>query len=248
MLHLNNITKDFPRHDGTIMESIRNVSLTVKPGEFLALVGPSGCGKTTLLRIIAGLVQPTSGTARHDGEMIQSTGKDRGMVFQHFALFPWLTVEDNIAFGPRLRNVPEEEVQKTVNHYLDITGLEQFCKQYPGTLSGGMQQRVAIAKTLANDPEILLMDEPFGALDHQTRGQMQEFLAKLCEDQPKTIVFVTHDLEEAIFLADRVILLGPRPSEIIEEFTIPFPRPRTHKLKLSEDFFKLKRDILMRWS
>jgi len=243
MLELKGVSKIFMQPDGAAVEAVHSISALVHEREFVVFVGPSGCGKTTMLKIIAGLEKPTTGDIIFDGEKISTTGRDRGMVFQDFALFPWLTVKENIAFGLRLQKMPEEKIDDIVSYYLKITGLEQFAQNYPTSLSGGMQQRVAIARTLANNPKILLMDEPFGALDLQTRSKMQEFLSKLWEENHKTVVFVTHDIEEAIFLADRVFLLSKRPATVKQEFKIEFPRPRIHDLKFDDKFFKLKKQI-----
>lgn len=244
MLELKNISKKFPQPDGSIIEAIADISLNIMQQDFVAIVGPSGCGKTTLLKIIAGLEKPNSGQLIFDNKEIKSASQERGVVFQNFSSFPWLSVAENIAFGLRLKNFPEQKVEQIVSHYLKVTDLEQFKNVYPSNLSGGMQQRVAIARTLANDPKILLMDEPFGSLDTQTRSRMQEFLAMLWEQNHKTVIFVTHDIEEAIFLADKVILLTQRPAKIEKEFNIEFSRPRTHDLKFSNDFFDLKKTIL----
>lgn len=243
MLELKAVSKIFIQPDGAAVEAVHSISALIHEREFVVFVGPSGCGKTTLLKLVAGLEQPTEGEVIFNGEKISMTGRDRGMVFQDFALFPWLTVRENIAFGLRLQRISKDKIEDTVSYYLKITGLEQFAKNYPASLSGGMQQRVAIARTLANNPKILLMDEPFGALDLQTRSKMQEFLSKLWEENHKTVVFVTHDIEEAIFLADRVFLLSKRPATVQQEFRIEFPRPRTHELKFDDNFFKLKKQI-----
>jgi ABC-type nitrate/sulfonate/bicarbonate transport system ATPase subunit len=242
MLELKNVVKIYT-NNGQQVEAIKNLNLCIKEHEFIALVGPSGCGKTTLLKIIAGLVPCSSGGVFIDGEKIKAPGKDRGLIFQEFTLFPWLTMRGNISFGLDLQKINFQKKTSIVDHYLRITGLQDFAEFYPHNLSGGMQQRVAIARTLANNPKILLMDEPFGALDAQTRSKMQEFLAQLWEADRKTVVFVTHDIEEAIFLADKIFLLSPRPCFIKQEFTINFPRPRTHELKYSEEFSKLKKQI-----
>lgn len=242
MLELKNISKIYA-HKNERVEVIRNFNLSVKDREFVALVGPSGCGKTTLLKIIAGLIFASGGSIVLDEEKILRAGKDRGLVPQSFTLFPWLTVEKNIAFGLSLKKPPEKKKARIVSHYLDITGLKEFADFYPRNLSGGMQQRVAIARTLANEPEILLMDEPFGSLDAQTRQKMQEFLEKIWEREQKTVIFVTHDVEEAIFLADRVIVLSSQPMRIEKELQIAFSRPRKHELKFSEKFTALKKEI-----
>ena len=195
------------------------------------------------LKILAGLLEPSSGKILLDGKEITAPGKDLGLVFQGFTLFPWLNVWENIAFGLNIRNLKQEEVVKTVNHYLTVTGLKDFAEYFPKDLSGGMQQRVAIARTLANNPKILLMDEPFGALDSQTRSQMQEFLTRLWEAEHKTVVFVTHDVNEAVFLADKVYVFSPQPTEIKKVFNVPFPRPRTHALKRTKEFFDFSNQV-----
>ena len=244
MLEIKKISKSFAQPDGSNIEAIADISLDVKRDDFVAIVGPSGCGKTTILKLIAGLERPTGGQLVFEDKKIISASQERGIVFQHFSSFPWLSVSENIAFGLRLKNFSEQKVKTIVSHYLKITDLEKFKNTFPANISGGMQQRVAIARTLANDPKILLMDEPFGSLDMQTRSRMQEFLATLWEQNHKTVVFITHDIEEAIFLADKVILLTQRPAKIKKEYNIKFERPRLHELKFSEEFFNLKRVIL----
>jgi len=243
MLELEHVAKIFANANLPI-EAIRDISLTVVDREFLAFVGPSGCGKTTLLRLIAGLEKPTGGRILFGGQSVLSTSRERGMVFQDFALFPWLTVEQNIGFGLRVRGVSEDQIRTVVSHYLEVTGLRQFRSNYPYTLSGGMQQRVAICRTLANDPKILLLDEPFGALDVQTRAQLQEFLADLWEEEHKTVVLVTHDIEEALFLADRICILSSRPATVMSVVTVGFGRPRRRALKMAEEFFQMKKVIV----
>lgn len=242
MLELQHLKKTFAQKTA-VVESISNLSLSVGDSEFVALVGPSGCGKTTLLKIIAGLLEPTGGQIILDGQPVNKPDKDKGLVFQNFSLFPWLTVRENIAFGLRLQKISALKQEKIINHYLEITGLQDFAKAYPKNLSGGMQQRVAIARTLANSPKILLMDEPFGSLDAQTRSQMQEFLTSLWDTERPTILFVTHDVGEAIFLADKVCVLTKRPMQIKETFNIPFDRPRLHNLKRAKEFFDLELKI-----
>ncbi len=236
MLELKNLSKVYTNDQGQV-EAITNLTVSVKEREFIAMVGPSGCGKSTLLKIIAGLTEATAGEIRVDGENSTGPGKNRGLVFQSFTLFPWLSVRENIAFGLDIQRQDAKKKTEIVNHYLAITGLQDFADFYPKDLSGGMQQRVAIARTLANDPKILLMDEPFGALDAQTRSQMQEFLTTLWEREHKTILFITHDVGEAVFLADTVYVLTKRPMEIQKAFRVPFPRPRLHALKRTKAFF-----------
>jgi len=237
MLELNNVSKTYETDEKTI-KVIRDLSLVAKDTQFIALVGPSGCGKTTLLKIIAGLVEPDSGHITIDGEPVAGPSADRGMIFQDFTLFPWLTVEDNIGFGLDLKGVSRNERRKAVDHYLKVIGLTDFADFYPKDLSGGMQQKVAIARTLANNPKILLMDEPFASLDAHTRSQMQEFLTHLWENEKKTVVFVTHDVSEAVFLADTVHVLSLRPTTIRQTFEVPFSRPRKHNLKHKKEFFE----------
>lgn len=242
MLKIKNVSKIYDNSKQQI-EAVRDVSLEIKDQQFVAFVGPSGCGKSTLLKIIAGLLMPSSGEIILDQEKISKPSKDRGMIFQGFSLFPWLTVRKNISFGLNLQGLNKEKKEKIIEHYLLTTALSDFADVYPKNLSGGMQQRVAIARTLANNPKILLMDEPFGSLDSQTRSKMQEFLVKIWEDNRKTILFVTHDVEEAIFLADTVYLLSKRPAQIKKVFHVPFARPRLHELKYSQEFFELEKDI-----
>lgn len=224
--------------------ALDNVSLEVKEGEFVTILGPSGCGKSTLLRIIAGLAEATSGQVYKDGRLIQGPGADRGMVFQSYTLFPWLTVRQNIEFGLTLKGLAEARRREIVDHYLEIIGLTPFADAYPKNLSGGMKQRVAIARALANDPDILLMDEPFGALDAQTRLVMQELLLKVWEESRKTILFVTHDVEEAIFLGDTVYIMTARPGRLKAQIPIPLARPRTPEMKNTRVFLELKTRIL----
>lgn len=242
MLQVKNLSKLYD-NNGKPTEVIKDLSFEIGEKQFIALVGSSGCGKTTILKIIAGLLESTKGEIFLDNKIVSEPCQDRGMIFQNFSLFPWLTVKNNIGFGLDVRNVDQKEKDKIIQHYLRVTGLTEFADFYPKSLSGGMQQRVAIARTLANNPKILLMDEPFGSLDSQTRSAMQEFLTKLWESEQKTILFVTHDVEEAIFLADKVILLTARPTKIKKEYNINFQRPRLHDLKFSEEFFKLEREI-----
>lgn len=241
-LQLQNISKTYLER-GQAVSALRNISPEVKEKEFVAFVGPSGCGKTTLLKIIAGLVAPTDGVVMMGGRIITTPGKDRGMVFQQSTLFPWLTVADNIAFGLRAQKMPEEFVAQRVQYYLEVTGLTEFKEALPRQLSGGMQQRVAIARTLANNPRVLLMDEPFGALDAQTRAKMQDFLLEVWERERLTVLFVTHDVEEAVYLADTVYVLSNRPAEIKKKIEVPFTRPRTRALKRVGDFLNLVEQI-----
>lgn len=244
MLELSHVSKAFRSQDGGTVEAISDVSMTIREREFVSIVGPSGCGKSTLLRMIAGLEPIDGESIRFNGAPITGPGRERGMVFQNFALFPWMTVRENIGSGLLFAGEPKEKIDEVVNRYLALTGLASFAKSYPMTLSGGMKQRVAIARTLASNPQIILMDEPFGALDAQTRSQMQEFLADLWARDSKTVVFITHDIEEAVFLSDRVLLMSSRPGMVKQEFKIPFGPRRTHELKFQDDFFAIKKEIM----
>ena len=225
---------------GQPVEALMPVDLTVAANDFITILGPSGCGKSTLLRIVAGLEAPSEGRVLLDGKAVMRPGPDRGMVFQSYTLFPWLTVAQNIAFGLRERGMAEKERDGIVASYVDLVGLKGFENHWPKQLSGGMQQRTAIARALANDPEILLLDEPFGALDNQTRGLMQELLLGIWERRKKTVLFVTHDIEEAIFMASRVIVMSARPGRIKSDVAIDLPHPRHYTLKTSPEFSALK--------
>ena len=205
----------------------------VREGEFVTLIGPSGCGKSTLLHIMGGFISADSGTISVYGAAVNGPGPDRGMMFQEFALFPWKTVAGNVAWGLEVQGFPKDRIEETVSSYLQLIGLTEFRNHYPAELSGGMKQRVALARVLAFNPKVLLMDEPFGALDAQTRETMQEEVTRLWERTRKTIVFVTHDIEEAVFLGDRVVCLSARPGRIREEVMIDLPRPRTLEIKKS---------------
>ncbi len=225
LLEINHLNKLFWA-DGKKMEVLRDISLSINESEFMCFIGPSGCGKTTLLRIIAGLEEPTSGSISLAGEPIKGPGPERGMVFQEYSLFPWRTVLDNIAFGLELKGMPAEERQIRSRQYLKMVGLERFEARYPHELSGGMKQRVAIARALVNGPRALLMDEPFGALDAQTRNIMQSELLRIWEEEKKTVVFVTHSVDEAIYLADRIVIMSARPGRIKDVIEIRLSRPR----------------------
>ncbi len=235
-LSLTGVTKVFD--DFT---AVNEVSFTVSEGEFICIVGPSGCGKTTVLRLVAGLVSPTSGSLSIDGTPICGPGSDRGMVFQEYALFPWRTVRDNVAFGLEIKGVPKKARQECVDRYLRLVGLTDFASRYPHELSGGMKQRVAIARVLANEPKMMLADEPFGALDVQTRRQMQEQFLNIWESERKTILFVTHSVEEALFLADRIVLLSAKTRSVKRIISVELPRPRE---RLNSDFSTLQESVL----
>jgi len=221
-------------------QALLPTSLAVADNDFITILGPSGCGKSTLLRIVAGLDVPTTGEVRLDGRPVRGPGADRGMVFQSYTLFPWLTVEENICFGLREKGIARARQAQIAAHYVATVGLAGFERHYPKMLSGGMQQRTAIARALANEPRILLLDEPFGALDNQTRALMQELLLAIWERERKTVLFVTHDIEEAIFMANRVVVMTARPGRIKAEVAVPFPHPRHYTVKTSPAFSDLK--------
>jgi ABC-type nitrate/sulfonate/bicarbonate transport system ATPase subunit len=229
--------------DGALTEThaLDDINLTIAQGEFICIIGASGCGKSTLLRIIAGFETYTSGELHVMGKTIAGPGPDRGMVFQDYALFPWLSVAQNIAYGPRQAGRPKAEIAELTERYLDMVGLQKFRNRYPHELSGGMKQRVAIARVLANDPAVILMDEPFGALDAITRNGLQESLLQIWEQAQKTILFITHSVDEAVYLADRVIVLSPHPGRLKLELPIDLPRPRDIA---SVEFNRLKRVML----
>src|SRR5437899_5699621 len=225
---------------GAATVALLPISLSVADNDFIAILGPSGCGKSTLLRIVAGLDVPTAGRVMLDGAPVEGPGADRGMVFQSYTLFPWLTVRQNICFGLREKGMPSAQQDEIAAHYLDRTGLAGFAHHYPKMLSGGMQQRTAIARALANDPKILLLDEPFGALDNQTRALMQELLLGIWEAEKKTVLFVTHDIEEAIFVAGRVVVMSARPGRIKAEVAVDLAHPRHYTMMTAPEFSVLK--------
>lgn len=224
--------------------ALQNTSFAVKPSEFVTLLGPSGCGKSTILKIVAGLEQPTNGRVLLDGKEIKEPSRDRGMVFQTYTLFPWLTVRQNIEFGLDVAGRSKAERQEVSEHYINKIGLTGFANAFPGELSGGMKQRVAIARALANDPEVLLMDEPFGALDAQTRTVMQELLLDVWDESHKTIIFVTHDVDEAVFIGDTIYVMTARPGKIKARIAVDLPVKRTYDMKLSEQFLSIKKEVL----
>jgi len=239
-LTVENISKEFEQRD-VRSPALESIHLEVEEKEFICVLGPSGCGKTTLLRIIAGLENPTSGTVLIDGEVVTGPTSRTAMIFQDYSLFPWRTVIDNIAFGLEMKGIDEEERHKMAGHYLDLIGLCGFGKNFPYELSGGMRQRVAVARALAIDPSVLLMDEPFGALDAQTRNMLQKQLLEIWDKTKKTVLFVTHSVDEAVFMADRIVVLTSRPGTIKEVVTIDLPRPRD---RTSQDFAKVRRYVL----
>jgi NitT/TauT family transport system ATP-binding protein len=219
--------------NGQTLEVLDVERFTVREGEFITVIGPSGCGKSTFLHIVGGFIKAEGGSIRVYGEEVSGPGPDRGMMFQEFALFPWKTVAGNVAWGLEAQGVARQQIEATVGKYLEMMGLADFRNHLPAELSGGMKQRAALARVLAFDPKVLLMDEPFGALDAQTREAMQEELTRLWERTGKTIVFVTHDIEEAVYLGDRVVVLSARPARIREEVRIDLPRPRDLTVKKS---------------
>jgi NitT/TauT family transport system ATP-binding protein len=238
---------------GEKIQALRDVNFEVEDlfsgdgrdiGEFRVLLGPSGCGKSTILRMIAGLDRPDTGEVLVNGAAVIGPGRDRGMVFQKYTSFPWLTVAQNVEYGMKINGTPKPERDQTAARLIADVGLNGFEKSYPDTLSGGMQQRVAIARTLALRPGVILMDEPFGALDAQTRGDMQELLLRIWEESASTILFVTHDVDEAIYLADHIYVLCARPGTIIEDVPVPLGRPRDASMKQQKDFHELQQHVL----
>ncbi len=243
-LSLRDISVAFRGRGGREIAAVDRLSLDVADREIVSIVGPSGCGKSTLLRLVAGLVRPSTGEIRLDGRVVQAPGADRGMVFQSYTLFPWLTVQGNVEFGPKIRGLDPAYCREVAGRFIQMVGLAGFEHAYPKELSGGMMQRVAIARALANDPEVLLMDEPFGALDAQTRVFMQELLLDIWQKTPKTILFVTHDIDEALFLGDRVYVMTARPGRFRDEVRLDLPRPRTLEITMSPAFVETKRRVL----
>ncbi|CAN7270772.1 ABC transporter ATP-binding protein [Acidovorax delafieldii] len=234
------VSRVFETAKGQRTQALQPVDFEVRDNDFVTILGPSGCGKSTLLRIVAGLDHATSGRVLLDGVPVEGPGADRGMVFQSYTLFPWLTIEQNIRFGLRERGMPEAQQKERAAYFIAKVGLRGFEQHFPKQLSGGMQQRTAIARALANDPKILLMDEPFGALDNQTRVLMQELLLGIWEAERKTVLFVTHDIDEAIFMANRVAVFSARPGRIKTELTVDLPHPRHYTIKTSPEFMDLK--------
>ncbi|ADD45236.1 ABC transporter ATP-binding protein [Stackebrandtia nassauensis] len=227
MIEIRGLTKSFTGQDGGVVEALRDVDLDVAENEFLTVLGPSGCGKTTLLKIVAGLITPDGGRISIHGEPVRGPGEDRAMVFQNFALLPWATVLDNVAFGLKMRGTGKAEREERARELIATVGLSGFETKRPGELSGGMQQRVGIARALAVRPRVLLMDEPFGAVDEQTRRLLQEELLSIWEESRLTVVFITHSMEEAVLLGDRVVLMSARPGQVSEIVPVPLERPRS---------------------
>ena len=226
MLSIKNLNKTYHTEEGDEVVALSDINLYVADKEFVCFIGPSGCGKTTLLRIIAGLEKPDSGTLTVNNEPITGPGPNRGMVFQEYSLFPWRTVLKNITFSLELKKIPKSERDKIAREFLELVGLLEFADSYPHELSGGMKQRVAIARAMVNDPDVLLMDEPFGAVDAQTRNRLQHELLNIWEKKKKTVLFITHSVDEAVFLADKVVVFTARPGRVKEVIDVDLPRPR----------------------
>jgi ABC-type nitrate/sulfonate/bicarbonate transport system ATPase subunit len=243
-LKIADVTMKFRSRRGAEVVAVDDLSLEVGDREFVSIVGPSGCGKSTLLRVVAGLIEPSEGQVLLNGRRVEGPGADRGMVFQSYTLFPWLTVQGNVEFGSRLSAMPAAARAQMAREYLEMVGLAGFERHYPKELSGGMMQRVAIARALANDPDVLLMDEPFGALDAQTRIIMQELLVTLWQRTPKTIIFITHDIDEALFLSQRVYIMTARPGRIKQTLEVDLPHPRSLDVLTSPEFAAMKRAVL----
>jgi NitT/TauT family transport system ATP-binding protein len=243
-LEARNVSKSFRKPDGGMLPVVQDLSMEVGALEFLALLGPSGCGKSTLLRMVDGLIPCDTGQVLLDGKDVTGVpGHGRGMVFQTFDLFPWRTALGNVEFGLEVQGVPSAERRETSRHYIDLVGLHGFEDSYPHQLSGGMQQRVGIARAFAIRPEVLLMDEPFGALDVQTRDILQDELLRIWQQERKTVLFVTHGIEEAIYLADRILVFTPRPARVERVVPVPLPRPRDEAMKTDPKFLELRREI-----
>jgi NitT/TauT family transport system ATP-binding protein len=240
---IDSVSVRFPTGDTEVV-ALHDVNLNIKENEFICIMGPSGCGKTTLLNAIAGFVKPTSGSINIEGQPVTKAGPDRAVVFQSDAVFPWMTVEENVAFSPRVRGKTKEEIKETVDRYVELVGLQDFRKAWPKELSGGMRKRVDLARGYAADPKVLLLDEPFGALDIITKERLQEELRRLWLASPRTMIFITHDLEEALFLGDRIIIMSPRPGKIAYVYEPDFPRERDQSFKVDERFVDLRRQVL----
>lgn len=236
-LAIHNLSKTyFDPYKGTEVTAITDLSLTVQPGEFVSVVGPSGCGKTTVLNMIAGFIPSSSGEILVDGRAVSGPGPDRGVVFQSFALFPWKTVLENVAFGPKMRGIAKARREEIAREYLSLAGLSHAADRYPNELSGGMQQRVGVVRALANEPDVLLMDEPFASVDAQTRMTLQEELTRIWQERRPTVLFITHDVGEAVFLAERVVVLSK--GRVLQEVPVLLPRPRRWDTLVEDDRFK----------
>lgn len=242
VLQARGLTRRFATAQGT-MTALADIDLEVRQREFVSVIGPSGCGKSTLVRIVAGLDHPSSGEVLLDAKSVEGPGADRGMVFQGYTLFPWLTVQQNVMFGMKMKGLRGTRAESKAMEWLDLVGLSRFAEHYPRELSGGMQQRVAIARALANEPRILLMDEPFGALDAQTRCSMQHHLLEVWKTVDVTVLFITHDLDEAIYLSDRIVVLGAHPGRVLEVIDVPVARPRSAEQFLTGHFLATKQRL-----
>lgn len=247
-LVIDDVSMTFELPDGGNVEALKNINLNIKEGELLSVLGPSGCGKTTLLNIVAGFLAPTAGTISLGGSVVRGPGAERGMVFQKGALFEWMSVRKNVSFGPELKGMPKAEMKETVDHLLDVVGLQDFKEKAIYELSGGMQQRVALARCLANDPDVILMDEPLGALDALTREKMQGLVLKLWKETGKTIILITHSVEEALLLGERLLVMAPRPGRVHKEYNLPFAElgvgQDLREVKKHKEFGKTRDEIL----
>ena len=247
-LSIENISMRFDLKNGSSVQALKDVSLEIEEGQIITVLGPSGCGKTTLLNIIAGFLAPTEGKVILNENTVQGPGAERGMVFQQGALFEWMNVRENVAFGPRMKGMPKSEQNEKVKHLLDVVGLAEFEDKAVYELSGGMQQRVALARCLANEPDVILMDEPLGALDALTREKMQGLVLKLWKETGKTIVLITHSVEEAVLLGERLLVLAPRPGRVYKEYTLPFAEMGVNmdlrEVKKSEGYTETRDEIL----
>ena len=243
-LEIRNLQKTyFDPYAGTNVTAVQDVSLDIREGEFVSVVGPSGCGKTTILNMVAGFLPVTGGEIRVGGRPVKGPGADRGVVFQSFALFPWKNVLDNVGFGPKMRGIPKPERDRIAREYLALAGLSHAAERYPNELSGGMQQRVGVVRALANDPDVLLMDEPFASVDAQTRMTLQEELTRIWQEKQHTVLFITHDVGEAVFLADRVVVLSK--GRVLRDIAVTLPRPRVwDQVTEDERFKRLSAEVL----
>jgi NitT/TauT family transport system ATP-binding protein len=242
VMSISGLGRSYESAHGTVT-ALSGIDFEVRRREFISVIGPSGCGKSTLIRIVAGLETPSTGAVQIDSHLVNGPGADRGMVFQGYTLFPWLTVKKNVMFGLKMKGIKTAKAERQASEWLDLVGLTEFANHYPTQLSGGMKQRVAIARALANEPRILLMDEPFGALDAQTRASMQAHLLKIWERVDVTILFITHDLDEAIYLSDRVVVLGANPGRVLEIIDVPVARSRNPEQFLSGHFLATKKRL-----
>lgn len=247
-LHIENVSMRFDLPNGTHVQALKDVSIELKTGEIMSVLGPSGCGKTTLLNIVAGFLAPTGGQVRMNGHVVTGPNAERGMVFQKGALFEWMNVRKNVEFGPRMKSTPKRERDQIVDHLLETVGLQDFKEKAVYELSGGMQQRVALARCLANDPDVILMDEPLGALDALTREKMQGLVLKLWKETGKTVILITHSVEEALLLGERLLVMAPRPGRIHKEYRLPFAdrgvEADLREVKKSDGFGETREEIL----